>query len=663
MRRRWIGQLLLLAATCLLTGPSRFARAADSALAGTWKIIYFNQVNELDFWLVKIDKDGKKAELLSTFPHDFFRDNKVADIKSAGDTVEIHFKGPPPRNNEHWGHFHPPKGKDKPTALLGAVRLGVGYDFTPARMEKTEAATINPMNAGRFIGGKADLEAAVKTTDVEDKIKDLEDIIKTYEGKPITFITTQVLLETLVQKKAPAAAFTPVADGYLKSAATYGREIQLQANLNLGRLLTNYDPTKAMGLKYCDQAVKLLADDDNRGVKLQALISQANAQSKNTKDDDVKGTLAKITDIAEDVIKKPRVATSPPALVSMEMGRMLLASTAPLVADAGLEYARRAVKLIKDDTPVPQQLAVYKLLRAGLQSRGKKEEANGVTVTIDKLEDVLDKEYLDQNVTLKPKKYAGRKGKSNRVVVVEMFTNAQAPGCRAPGLAFDALPHTYSPKEVSLIQYHQMLQNAPDPMTNQDIAARAKYYSDDLDGVPTVFVDGKVTDPMAGADKTQVEARYNSLRKLIDDALETDAQASIKLDVARTGDKIEIKGDVIDLKTPGAKVKLHFVLVEQTARFTGNNGLRLHHDVVRALPGGPAGYVLDKKASSHAASVSVNAVRKTIPRFPNMEIPMDLKKLKVIALIQDDDTKRIFQAAQADVPEAKEDKSKEAKKE
>ena len=56
----------------------------------------------------------------------------------------LDFKGP---RHEHWAHLHPPKGKDK--TLLGAIRLGVGYDFTPARMEKTETTSITPMNAGR----------------------------------------------------------------------------------------------------------------------------------------------------------------------------------------------------------------------------------------------------------------------------------------------------------------------------------------------------------------------------------------------------------------------------------------------------------------------------------------------------------------------------------
>jgi hypothetical protein len=661
-----MGQLILLAALGILTGPARPGRAADLPYEGSWKITFLNvnQALEIDLWLVKIDKEGKKAELLSALPDPFIKDNKIAVFKATAGSLQIDFKGT--RNNELFVRAYPAKGKNKTDPMLGAVRIN--YDFTPIRIEKPEATTINPMTAVRPMAGKADLEAAIKTTDVEDKIKDLEDIIKTYDGKPIVFITSQVLLQELVKKKAAADSFKSVAEGYVKSVASFGREMQLQANLNLSRNLINYDPTKAQALKYSEQAFKLMVDDDNRGVKLQVLIALANAQHKNGKEDAVKETLAKITPICEDVIKKPRFAATPLA-PTQEMGRWLLASTAPLVADAGLEYARRAVKMIKDDTPVDQKLGAYKLLQAGLQARGKADEARSVAAIIDKMETDLDKKYLETAIPFKPEKYAGRKGKSDRVVVVEMFTNVQAPSCRAPELAFDALSKTYSPKEVALIQYHMHLPPrpgsppGPDPLANTDSEARAKFYADDLEGAPTLFVDGKVTDPMAGADNTHIKARFDSLRKLVDDALPTAAGAQLKLKVTRTGEKIDIAGDVSDLKEPGAKVKLRFVLVEETVRFPGNNGLRLHHNVVRALPGGPAGFALDKKASAHKASITLGEVRKKVLRFPNMEVPQELKKLKVIALIQDDDSKKVYQAAQADVPEAKEDKAKEGKTE
>ena len=43
--------------------------------------------------------------------------------------------------------------------------------------------------------------------------------------------------------------------------------------------------------------------------------------------------------------------------------------------------------------------------------------------------------------------------------------------------------------------------------------------------------------------------------------------------------------------------------------------------------------------------------------------PMDMKKLKIVAFVQNDDSKDVYQAAQIDVPEAKQEDKTDDKKE
>jgi len=52
------------------------------------------------------------------------------------------------------------------------------------------------------------------------------------------------------------------------------------------------------------------------------------------------------------------------------------------------------------------------------------------------------RDYADYAKTLpfKPEAFAGRKGKSDRGVLVEVFTGAECPPCAAVDLAFDGLP-------------------------------------------------------------------------------------------------------------------------------------------------------------------------------------------------------------------------------
>jgi hypothetical protein len=82
--------------------------------------------------------------------------------------------------------------------------------------------------------------------------------------------------------------------------------------------------------------------------------------------------------------------------------------------------------------------------------------------------------------------------------------------------------------------------------------------------------------------------------------------------------------------------------------------------VVRALPGGPDGFKLTEQESKHTATVSLDELRKELTQyldtyaaekrpFPRADRPMAMKQLKVIALVQDDKTGEILQAAVADL--------------
>lgn len=126
------------------------------------------------------------------------------------------------------------------------------------------------------------------------------------------------------------------------------------------------------------------------------------------------------------------------------------------------------------------------------------------------------------------------------------------------------------------------------------------------------------------------------------------------------GDKIEIKAGVIGLKSPGKDTKLRMVLVEETIRFVGGNKLRFHHQVVRAMPGTPAGVPVTEQTLLTSAAVDLNDLRATFVDylddyaatkrpFPRIARPMAMDNLRVVAFVQDDSTKEILQAVQVEV--------------
>jgi hypothetical protein len=116
-------------------------------------------------------------------------------------------------------------------------------------------------------------------------------------------------------------------------------------------------------------------------------------------------------------------------------------------------------------------------------------------------------------------------------------------------------------------------------------------------------------------------------------------------------------------------VSLRFALAEERVRYSGGNGIRYHHSVVRAMPGGPKGFPLPKASAEQTVTVKLDEVRaanhKALDEFVG-ELkkqgadfsfgarPMALKNLKVVAFVQNDETNEVLQAVQVDVDAGKE---------
>ena len=106
--------------------------------------------------------------------------------------------------------------------------------------------------------------------------------------------------------------------------------------------------------------------------------------------------------------------------------------------------------------------------------------------------------------------------------------------------------------------------------------------------------------------------------------------------------------------------RLRLLLVEETIRYVGPNRLRFHHNVVRSMIGGVEGFALKDKDSKHTATMDLEALRKSLKGymadydsnwrpFPNADRPLDLAHLRLIALVQDETTHEILQAAQVEI--------------
>jgi hypothetical protein len=331
-------------------------------------------------------------------------------------------------------------------------------------------------------------------------------------------------------------------------------------------------------------------------------------------------------------------------------------------APLALEYARQAEGGLTAKSPASDQVRVLTIVRDALKKTGKADEATKLDLRINKLEGILDREYSAKMPGFKGDPFAGRKSKSDRAVFMELFTGASCPPCVAADLAFDVLQKTYKPSELVLIQYHMHIP-APDPLTNSDTEARWAYYReaypDKVRGVPSSLFNGAVKAP-GGGGAANAKSKYDAYREVIDSVIDEDAKVKLSAKAQRDGDKIDIHVKVTGLDDPGNDKKLRILLTEETVRYVGGNRIRLHHNVVRAAPGGIAGASLKDAASKHNVSIDLGALRGQLTKyldnyetnfrpFANPARPLALQHLRVIAFVQDDATHEILQAVQVDV--------------
>jgi hypothetical protein len=332
--------------------------------------------------------------------------------------------------------------------------------------------------------------------------------------------------------------------------------------------------------------------------------------------------------------------------------RQTLLSVAEALADqeafakVAVTYARQAERLLDPKDPGRVEKQVLDTLAKALEKAGKADDAKEVRERIKKID-----------LSLKPQPFAGRKGKSDRAVLVELFTGAECPPCVAADMAFDALGKSFKPSEVILLQYHLHIPG-PDPLTNPDTEARSRFYKGKIRGTPSIFMDG-LPGPGGGGRADDAEDKYQDYTGAVEQLLEKASGAKIKLTAERKGEKIDIKAEVSESSQTGPEVRLRVVLVEEAVSYTGGNKLPVHHNVVRAFGDSPDGTILKNKDLTKAMTIDLDEVRKTNKEyldkyaekneFPNKERPMELKKLKVVAFVQNDDDGEVLQAVQVEV--------------
>jgi hypothetical protein len=327
-------------------------------------------------------------------------------------------------------------------------------------------------------------------------------------------------------------------------------------------------------------------------------------------------------------------------------------------ADVALAQAQRAERMLADDAPVSTQLEVVGAVAAALAKSGKADEARKYTATLAKLEARDAAEYAKSVLTFDTPEFKGRKAKSERVALVEVFTGAECPPCVGVDVAFDGLLKTYKPTDAVFLQYHIHVPG-PDPLTSEAGMDRGLALFGERLSAPAVLVNGKPVG-RGGGPAAAGKEKYAEFTAAINEQLEKPAAVKLALSVAKADKGLTATAKVTDLDKPGEKVALRFAVVEDRVRYPGGNGVRFHHQVVRGMPGGLKGFPLTKKDQERAVTVDADALRaeltkyldefaRTEGEFPRGDRPLALRNLKLIAFVQNDETGEVLNAAQIDL--------------
>jgi len=331
-------------------------------------------------------------------------------------------------------------------------------------------------------------------------------------------------------------------------------------------------------------------------------------------------------------------------------------------ADLSAAIAAKAESLLDPKASPAAQLRFLTTLGGALRKSAAPEKIKDIDARIEKLEVAAFAEYGKTALDFTPAKFDGRKGKSDRAVLIELFTGAMCPPCVAADLAFDAVEKAFPSKDVVLLQYHLHIPG-PDALTNGDCEKRMEYYGRSLRGTPTIYFNGKPDkNVQGGGGREDAREKFKEYREALEALLEKPAGVQITAKAVRKGDKIAIQASVKDLAKPGESTRLRLALVEDWVRYKSRNGMLYHHRVVRALPGGAAGLALTKNNVDHAVNIDLGELRATLNKylddfaknespFPDAQRPMRLRDLHLVAFVQQDDTYEVLQAINVPVVE------------
>ena len=518
----------------------------------------------------------------------------------------------------------------------------------PTELTQIQELHPQPLSEGR--------EITASKEKPQEFVEQANAFVKAHPDSPLAVELFPALFVTAQERKLSKAEVEKLADQYMKIAETWGSRAAFKARIDIASSLVKINYLPQTAIHQMDLAIGQLTEETIpiwrpmlEEMKEQARDNEALAMAH--------GGTPEQREKAIPILRKRNKRIPYDPIVLMELARY---DESHGKTDEALKaYAKLAVlpmfdeilhqiwKVEKANNPSPRETA-EKLWKS--QHGGK----------TDGFEKYLDDVYAESMPKFTGKRVEPRPADpENRVVLCELFTGAACGPCVAADVAFADLLKTFAPSELIALQYHEHIPQ-PDPLANRDSEARFQFYFPERGGTPTFVIDGMPL--QRGGLLHQTGEVYQALRGAIDRFLKRKTSVRIQLAAQPKGSVVGVTADAEGSFAQNEPIRLRLALAEDRIFMRGQNGIREHEMVVRTFLGGPMGAELKDGKMHYEGSVDLKAIREQLNdqlsaveesqkmKFPAR--PLELSHLQLVAFVQNDQSREIYQAKLIPFPSA-----------
>jgi hypothetical protein len=149
-----------------------------------------------------------------------------------------------------------------------------------------------------------------------------------------------------------------------------------------------------------------------------------------------------------------------------------------------------------------------------------------------------------------------------------------------------------------------------------------------------------------GGNRDNADEVWRGLEAALEKRLDTPPEAHLSLRIDRNGDTIQVDAAPTGVQGDLKDVKLYTVLVEDHVRYVGNNGIRYHGMVARAVSEtSRTVFDLATVAAENRKQLDDYEKQKGDFSFYDKPVKMDAARLGIVSFVQDTKTKKVLQSA------------------